>query len=84
MALTKKEDDSQVVVVARNITSQFGSSSIRMPEVANPEFGLPQGYTPSEGVAAPPLVRIMLVNLVIQEHYVASRRQGSRYDKEYP
>lgn len=50
MALAMKEDDPQVVVDARNITSKSRSSPLCILEVANPEFGLLQGYTHPEGV----------------------------------
>lgn len=82
IALARKEDNPQVVVDARNIAFQFGFSSLRIPEATDPEFGLPQGYTTTKGVVIPPPVRIPVVNLVAQEYFVASVRQGSHYDDE--
>ena len=41
MVLERKEDNPQVGVDLRNIASQFGSSSLLIPKVANLEFGLP-------------------------------------------
>lgn len=43
MALERKEDNPQIIVYARNISSQLGSSSLHILEVTNPEFGLPLG-----------------------------------------
>lgn len=41
LAFTSKEDNPQVVADARNIASQFGSSSLWIPEVEDSEFGHP-------------------------------------------
>lgn len=63
MAMAKKEDNPHIIVDAINIASQLGSSSLHISEVNNPEFGLPIGYTPPEGVATHPPIRTPVVNL---------------------
>lgn len=84
MFMARKEDNPRITVDARNIASQLGSSPLHIRKVNNPEFRLPQGYTPPEGVAVPPPVRIPLVNLASHYHYVASVRHGSMCDEEDP
>lgn len=72
MDLLRKEDNFQMVAGARNI----GFTSRQIPEVADPEFGYLEGYTTLEGVTSvvPRLVGIPMVNLVSQEHFIASAR----------
>lgn len=74
MDTARKKENPQKIVDARNIASQLGSSSLHIPEVTNSEFGLPSGHTPPEGVVAPPPIRILVVNLATQDHYVTSVR----------
>lgn len=73
-----------MVVDAKNIASQLGSSSFHIPEVTNPEFGFPRGYTPPERMTSPPPIRIPIMNLAAQDHYVASTRHASLYNEEDP
>lgn len=82
MAMSRKEDNPHIIVDAINIASQLGSSSLHIPEVNNPEFGLPIGYTPPEGVTSHPPIRIYVVNLDAQDHYVASTRHKFPYDEK--
>lgn len=46
MVMARKEDSPQIIAYARNISSHLGSSSLHIPEVNNPEFGLPRKYIP--------------------------------------
>lgn len=41
MVMAKKEDNLQIIVDAKNIASHLGSSSLHIPELNNPKFGLP-------------------------------------------
>lgn len=50
----------------------------------NPDFGLPQGYTPPKGVVAPPSVKIPVVNSVCPDHSIALERHRSLYNDEEP
>lgn len=38
--IARKKDNLEIIIDARNITTQIGSSSLHIPEVTNIEFGL--------------------------------------------
>lgn len=84
MAMARKEDNPHIIVDTKNIVSQLGSSSLRIPEVNNPEFGLPLRHIPPEGVTNPPPIRISVENLAAQDPYAPSIRQRSLYNEEDP
>lgn len=83
MALARKEDIPHVVADASNIASKLGSSSLQKLEVVDHEFGLSQGYISQECVVVPLRVRISMVNLDAQDHFVALARHISQYNEKY-